>query len=129
MAKSIGNTRLFKPTKASISQSRKDYTRQLSQATTDVSYSYFSEDTGGFMIFMKGHNPQQEEIEVARYLADFGLQVYLTPEGGGYEMYATHSYVKDGKTYYKFSDGKINISTFEQRTPAKIETTIEQSVH
>ena len=69
-----------------------------------------------------------QKAEAGKYLADFGLQVHLTPEGAGYEIYATHSYVKDGKTHYKFPEGKINMFTFEQKTPDKIESSVERSV-
>ena len=119
---------MLKPTKAAISQSKKEYNSQLVLTTTDAGNSYFSEKSGGYLIAMKGHNLSSLEAEAGKYLADFGLQVHLTPEGAGHEIYATHSYVKDGKTHYKFPEGKINMFTFEQKTPSKIESSIERSV-
>lgn len=128
MSKPQGSTRMLKPTKAAISQSKKEYNSQLVLTTTDAGNSYFSEKSGGYLIAMKGHNLSSLEAEAGKYLADFGLQVHLTPEGAGHEIYATHSYVKDGKTHYKFPEGKINMFTFEQKAPSKIESSIERSV-
>lgn len=128
MSKPQGSTRMFKPTTATKAQSRKEFNAQLTKETTDAVNSYFSEKSGGYLIAMKGHNLSQEESEAGKYLADFGLQVHLTPEGAGYEIYATHSYVKDGKTHYKFPEGKINMSTFEQKTPDKVESSVASSV-
>lgn len=129
MTKPFGSTRMFKPAPGVISQNRKEYDSQMSLVTTDVIHSYFSNKSGGYMVVMRGHSPNEEEFEVGRFLADFGLKVRLTPEGAGYEMYATHSYVKKGKINYKFPEGKIDILTFEQRTPDKIHNTVESSVH
>lgn len=128
MAKASGNTRIVRPTSSSITQGRKEFDAEIAKSTTDVSNSFFSNKSGGFLVTMKGHNIDEAELEAGRYLADSGIKVTLTPEGAGYEMYATFSTVKKGKTIYKYSDGKMDMSTFEQKTPSRIDTTVEQSV-
>ena len=44
---------MLKPTKAAISQSKKEYNSQLVLTTTDAGNSYFSEKSGGYLIAMK----------------------------------------------------------------------------
>lgn len=100
----------------------------ISRPDVDAEKSYFSEKTGVHAIVMKGHseNPKlpdaEAEFEAARAAADNGIGVVLTPEGAGYEMYATLAKVMDnGAIKHKFSDGKMAAFTFEQRTPVSIE--------
>lgn len=135
MSKPVGDTRLITPLKKHITSSRVKYKELLSNLSADESKSYFSEKTGAYVIFMKGHNHTDKakdgdaEIEAAKALADAGINIKLTPEGNGYEIYATNIKIKkDGTKVYKYSEGKMSAYTFEQRTPTEIENDAASSV-
>lgn len=135
MSKPVGDTRLITPLKKHIGSSRVKYKELLSSLSADESKSYFSEKTGAYVIFMKGHNHTDKakdgdaEIEAAKALADAGINIKLTPEGDGYEIYATNVKIKkDGTKVYKYSEGRMSAYTFEQRTPTEIENDAASSV-
>ena len=135
MAKANGSTRMQRPTKKAINDAYNEYLRETASQNVDADKSYFSQQTGASVIFMKGHNynPKDSnnvaEIEAAIAAADNGISVKLTPEGNGYEMYATHkSKDKKGNDVYKFADGIIDTYTYEQKTPTKIQNAAENSI-
>lgn len=135
MAKASGSTRMVCPTSKSKRQNRAYYNEQIASDKADAQLSYFSEKTGAYMLFMIGHEhssshqDSEAELEVGKALADNGICVTLTPEGNGYEMYATN--VKrnaDGTTTYKFSEGLMSVFTYEQKTPTSIQEAAKASV-
>lgn len=135
MAKASGNTRIVRPANKSKEENREYYLSQIASGNIDASLSYFSERTGAFMLFMNGHEHSashqdtEAELEVGRALADNDICVTLTPEGDGYEMYATHvKYNADGTTTYKYSEGTMSMFTYEQKTPTSIQDAAKASV-
>ena len=135
MSKASGNTRLLTPKQRQIDKARNEYNQIVSSSLVDASLSYFSEQTGAHAIFMKGHNhtdkiaDAEAELEVARAIADNGINVTLTPEGGKYTMYATNVKInKDGLKKYKFAEGLMATYTYEQKTPTEINSSAESSV-
>jgi len=95
----------------------------MSTGLYDKEKSYVS-GKGTYVAYMKGHTYHEEEVEAAKHLADKGFNVVLTPEGDGFEIYATKH--KNGK--YSYSEGTVSQITFEQRTPRNIETTAENTI-
>lgn len=135
MSKPTGSTRILTPKIKYIASARIKYQELLSSLSADESKSYFSEKTGAYVIFMKGHNHTGKakdgdaEIEAAKALADAGIDIKLTPEGDGYEIYATSTKIrKDGTKIYKYSERKMSAYTFEQRTPTEIKNDAASSV-
>lgn len=135
MTKASGNTRIVRPANKSKEENREYYLSQIASGNIDASLSYFSERTGAFMLFMNGHEHSashqdtEAELEVGRALADNGICVTLTPEGDGYEMYATHvKHNADGTTTYKYSEGTMSMFTYEQKTPTSIQDAAKASV-
>ncbi len=63
-------------------------------------------------------------MEAAKHLSNAGFNVVLTPEGAGFEVYATNI----AKGHHKYSEGTVSQFTFEQRTPASIEKDAETTV-
>ena len=129
MSKASGSTKLLTPKQRQIDKARNEYNQIVSSSLVDASLSYFSEQTGAHAIFMKGHNhtdkiaDAEAELEVARAIADNGINITLTPEGDKYTMYATNVKInKDGTKKYKFSEGIMATYTFEQKTPTEITT-------
>ena len=126
---------MITPLTKHIASARVRYNELLSKLNADVSKSYFSDKTGAWVIFQKGHNHSSKdkdadaEIEAAKALADAGIDIILTPEGNGYEMYATNVKMKkDGALIYKYAEGKMSTLTFEQKTPTNIEREAASSV-
>lgn len=135
MSKASGNTRLLTPKQRQIDKARNEYNQIVSSSLVDASLSFFSEQTGAHAIFMKGHNhtdkiaDAEAELEVARAIADNGINVTLTPEGDKYTMYATNVKInKDGSKKYKFAEGLMVTYTYEQKTPTEINSSAESSV-
>ena len=135
MSKASGSTKLLTPKQRQIDKARNEYNQIVSSSLVDASLSYFSEQTGAHAIFMKGHNhtdksaDAEAELEVARAIADNGINITLTPEGDKYTMYATNVKInKDGTKKYKFSEGIMATYTFEQKTPTEITTSAANSV-
>lgn len=68
-------------------------------------------------------------MEVARAAVAHGINVVLTPEGNGHEIYATNIIErKDGSRKYKYSEGKLSIYSYEQKTPKEIVDTKDITV-
>ena len=135
MSKASGSTKLLTPKQRQIDKARNEYNQIVSSSLVDAFLSYFSEQTGAHAIFMKGHNhtdkiaDAEAELEVARAIADNGINITLTPEGDKYTMYATNVKInKDGTKKYKFSEGIMATYTFEQKTPTEITTSAAKSV-
>lgn len=135
MAKASGGTRLVRPTSKTKDENRRFYNAQIASGKANAELSYFSEKTGAYLLFMEGHehsnsHPDGEaELEAGRAIADNGICVTLTPEGDGYEMYATN--VKrnaDGTSTYKYSEGTMSVFTYEQKTPTSIQNAAKASV-
>lgn len=124
MAKANGHTRIVQPSTANKAENYSDFSVRMATGLYDSDKSYVSDRSGAYMAYMKGHEYHEEEIEAARYLADSGFNVILTPEGDGFEVYATN--VKNGK--HKFSEGTVSLITYEQKTPDRVDTTVEVAV-
>ena len=114
MAKANGSTRLVQPTAASKAENLSDFNAKMATGKYEVSLSSISASTGAYVVYMMGHEYHKEEMEAAKYLADNGFNVVLTPEGPSYEIYATN--IQKGK----FSDGTVSQITYEQSTPKGI---------
>ena len=135
MSKASGSTRMLTPKQRQMDKARNEYNEIISRPSVDASLSYFSEQTGARAIFMIGHNhtstvaDSEAELEVARAIANSGIDVILTPEGSGYEMYATAvKHKANGLEVHKYSEGKIASYTFEQKTPTEITSSAENSI-
>lgn len=135
MSKPTGSTRMITPKRKHIASARKRFSELINDNGVEADKSYFSEKTGAYAIFMKGHNHTEKaadadaELEVIRAIADNGIDVTLTPEGNKYTMYATNVKIgKDGTKKYKFSEGIMATYTFEQKTPTEITTSAANSV-
>lgn len=135
MSKASGSTRMVRPTSKSKEQNRAYYNEQIASGKADAKLSYFSEKTGAYMLFMIGHNHSKNindsdaEIEAGIGLADNGICITLTPEGDGYEMYATNTkHNVDGSKSYKYSEGTMSMFTYEQKTPISIQEAAKASV-
>lgn len=135
MAKASGDTRMVRPTSKTKDENRSFYDAQIASGKADAELSYFSEKTGAYMLFMEGHEHSnshldgEAELEAGRAIADNGICVTLTPEGDGYEMFATN--VKrnaDGTNNYKYSEGTMSVFTYEQKTPTGIDDAAAKSV-
>ena len=124
MAKANGSTRLVQPTAASRAANLADFNAKMATGKYEVGLSSISSATGAYVAYMTGHQYHIEEMEAAKHLADNGFNVELTPEGDGYEMYATNF---SGGTH-KYSEGTVSLLTFEQKTPDHIENTLKQTV-
>lgn len=122
MSKKWGNTRLVRPM-TTREQNIADFDQRVASGELDMSISYVDKNTGAYVAYMKGHNYFEEEIEVAKAMAANGINVVLTPEGNGHEMYATNILPnKDDTKKYKYSEGTLSIYTYEQRTTTNITT-------
>ena len=135
MSKPTGSTRKITPQSKHIASARKKFEEMIRKNGVDAEKSYFSEKTGAYAIFMKGHNHTDKvadadaELEVMRAIADNGIDVTLTPEGDKYKMYATNVKInKDGTKIHKYSEGIMATYTFEQKTPTEITTSAANSV-
>ena len=115
MAKATGSTRLVQPTTASKAANLADFNAKMATGKYEAGLSSISASTGAYVAYMKGHEYHIEEMEAAKHLADNGFNVVLTPEGPGYEIYATN--IQKGK----FSEGTISQITYEQTTPKSID--------
>lgn len=111
MAKSSGGTRVIRPSSETRSSNYKTFQREVFLAEVDASQSYFSKEKGGYVIGMKGRKHDDAEFEAAKAMADDGLLVVLTPEGG--VKFRTGQSKKGGYTY---ADGLVNGHTYEQQT-------------
>lgn len=135
MSKPTGSTRMINPKIKHILSARKRFSELINDNGVEADKSYFSEKTGAYAIFMKGHNhtdkiaDAEAELEVARAIADNGINVILTPEGDKYTMYANNVKInKDGSKKYKFAEGLMATYTYEQKTPTEINSSAESSV-
>lgn len=111
MAKASGGTRYVRPTSNTRTENYLVYKRELSLPDIDPSQSYFSKKKGGYVLAMKGRKYDPSEAEAAKAMADDGLLVVLTPEGG--VKFRTGKSKKGGYTY---ADGLVNGYTYEQQT-------------
>lgn len=128
MAKAHGNTRIVQPYKTGREKNLKEYNDMIATGKYDINNSSVS-DSGAYVAYMEGHNYNKDEVDVARYLADNGFDVVLTPEGDGFEIHATNTRVgKEGENKHRYSDGKVSMYTYEQRTPDHIRKDAETSV-
>lgn len=89
-----------------------DFRGALATGKYDIENSYLS-NTGAYVLFEKGHKYHAEEIEAARAMADHGIIVKLTSEGGKDNITA-----KNCKGNDKYSEGRVGIEelTYEQST-------------
>ena len=124
MAKAFGNTRIVQPSTAGKAANLADFNNRMASGLYDASKSSVSPVSGAYVAYMTGHNYFTEEMEAAQFLANAGFNVVLTPEGNGYEIYATN--VKKGN--YKYSEGTVSQITFEQATPKSMINTAETTI-
>lgn len=116
MAKTSGGVRIVGTYTKTEAENRAEYFAKLQTQMYVNEHSSISAKSGAYVLFMKGHNYNAEEIEAAKALSNAGINVILTPEGAQYKVYATN------KAKLKFSEGYANIYSFEQRTPKDIKT-------
>ena len=90
----------------------------------DITKSYLS-DTGAYVLYEKGHNNNEDEIEAARAMADNGIIVRLEKEGDPSRVTAINA-----KGNFKFSEGTLSVErlSYEQSTRISLTTTAERSV-
>lgn len=111
--KSVGGMRNISTVKAeNFAQHAADFRAALATGKYDIESSYLS-DTGAYGLFEKGHRYHDEEIEAAKAMADHGIIVRLTSEGGKDNITA-----KSSKGSNKYGEGKVGIEelTYEQST-------------
>ncbi len=116
MAKTYGGIRNVGVVKISdYAINRAMFDMELASGKYDIEKSYFS-DTGAYVLFEKGHRYHADEIDVAIALADNGIIVKMTSEGG-----ATNITALTTKGTNKYSEGKLGIEelTYEQATREK----------
>lgn len=126
MAKTSGGVRIVGKYNNSASANKAEYLAKLRTGMYDEQYCSISEKSGAYVLFMRGHNFSQDEIDVAKALADEGINMILTPEGAQYKVYATN------KKKLKFSEGYANLHSYEQKTPQNIQSTessIKKALH
>lgn len=126
MAKGNGGTRTVRPTSNTRTENYKVFQREMSLADVASSQSYFSHKKGGYVIAMKGRKYDAAESEAAKAMADDGLLVVLTPEGG--VKFRTGKSKKKGGDYV-YADGLVNGFTFEQQTKSPQKQTYENLVN
>ena len=124
MAKAYGSTRIVQPSTTGKAANLADFNIRMASGLYDARFSSISPVSGAYVAYMKGHEYHIEEIEAASPLSNAGFNVILTPEGAGYEIYATA--VKGGRK--KYPEGTVSQYTFEQRTPQSIEKDAETTV-
>lgn len=128
MSKKYGTTRLVRPY-TSKADNAVEFNKLRRNGNLDLSLSFVDSKTGVYLAYMQGHEYHEEELEVARAMVKHGINVVLTPEGSGHEMYATNIIQrKDGNVKYKYSEGKLSIYTYEQKTPKEIVDTKDITV-
>ena len=118
MAKNSGSTKRVAPNTMSKDESRDAFSSALGSGNYDISRSYFSEEGNGSVLFHKGHNIVDSEIEAAKIMADNGYDVQLTPEND-------RRYVKIVKGKDKYVEGTVSAIEFEQATPNPTNRTVE----
>ena len=123
MAKGSGGTRIVTPTLNTRAYNYSVYRRELHLSDVDPDQSYFSHKKGGYVIAMKGRKYDAAEAEAARAMADDGLIVTLTPEGG--VKFRTG---KTKKGDYVYADGLVNGFSYEQQTKKPTKTDSESLV-
>lgn len=123
MSKASGGTRIVKPISVSKAENAAVFNMLMRSGLYDIDKSFITE-SGAYVAYMIGHNYHDEEMEAARAVSQNGLNVIFTPEGDGFEIFATNE--KGGN--YKYSEGTISMITFEQKTPEHIEKTAETTI-
>lgn len=116
MAKTSGGVRIVGKYDNSESANKAEYFAKLRTGMYEEQHCSISKKSGAYVLFMKGHNYSKDEIDVAKALADEGINVILTPEGAQYKVYATN------KKKLKFSEGYANLLSYEQKTPHDIQS-------
>lgn len=111
--KSVGGIRNISVVKeGDYAKNSADFRAALTTGKYDIEKSYMS-DTGAYVLFEEGHKYHNEEIEAAIAMADHGIIVKLTSEGGKDNITA-----KNSKGNNKYSEGKVGIEEliYEQST-------------
>lgn len=111
MTKQSGSTRLIKTLPVSSDTLYALYREYLNSGDYDKSRSFIDTEVGSFLLNAKERMPDTNEDKAANFLQKAGINVILTPEGA--RIFAT-ALKPDGTP--KFSDGKVNFYTFEQKT-------------
>ncbi|MBD5289783.1 MAG: hypothetical protein HDS26_03765 [Bacteroides sp.] len=117
MAKHSGQTRTIRPSSNTKEANYANFEYDIKNSPDiDPEKSYFSHASGGFLLTMTGCQHDAAEYEAAKAMADDGLLVVLTPEGG--VKFRTGKRPQGGFTY---ADGLVNGLSYEQQTkkPAK----------
>lgn len=111
MAKSSGGTRVVRPTSGTRTENYKIFQNEMAMSDVNSNQSYFSKKSGGYVIGMQGRKSDEAEFEAAKAMADDGMLVVMTPEGG--------VKFRSGKTKkgdYVYADGLVNGYSYEQQT-------------
>lgn len=113
MPKASGNTRTIRPTSGPRTQNYLVFKYETAMSDIDASKSYFSKKSGGYVLTMTGSTHSDDEIAVAKAMANDGLLVVLTPEGG---VKFRSGKSKKKEEDYVYADGLVNGYTYEQQT-------------
>lgn len=127
-SKQYGGTRNITPKTKAMGVSREAFSKELLKGNVVPKYSYFSDKSGCSVIYQKGHNYHIEEIEAAKALADYGIDVVMQPESfkeGGVSL------KRNWKTgALTFPEGTLNASIYyEQSTAGKEAKSLSNSVY
>ena len=93
-------------------RNRLAYRDALRSNKYDKDKSYFSEEGGCYVLFMRGHNHSDDEMTVAKAFADKGHNIELQPENN----YIWASKWKGGMA--KYAEGTLDGHLYEQMTPS-----------
>lgn len=109
--KQNGNTRAVTPETKAIEKSKSDFYRAI--GTGNFSYSSSLSvvfDNGGYLLFHKDREYNEDEYQAALKAAKNGYQITMNPEKG--KEFVLKSY--KGKD--KYGDGLISVEPYEQST-------------
>lgn len=118
--KQQGHTRAVTPTSKAIEKSKQKFYKEIQTGKYDLERSILFEN-GGFLLLYKDRGVVESNLEafnneynVAIMMAREGYQMIMTPEKGEEFVLARYN----GKN--KYGDGKISVTSYEQRTLSPI---------
>lgn len=121
--KEHGPTRHLGMPNYDVKAGRKVYDNEMKKLSVKPDLSYFNDKNGGFVVWMDGHQHEEEgkeneEYILAKAIADEGYWVYLLPEKNKDGAVTLRLTKKGDKT---FVDGKVEsltgIAYYEQWSP------------
>lgn len=124
MSKGSGGTKPVKPSQNTSAENKSLFARRMRMGVYDSDYSFVSDKSGAFVLFMKGHIYHEDEMECARHLADNGISVELRPEG--IEVWST---ARGANNEPKYAEGVLSsFYLFDQRTIGENTTNIVSNI-